>query len=64
MKLEGSFALKTKKKRSKFTRKTNPKISMFDLCNHVGLRMTIPLEQIVAPLQNTDEMDGEIITLA
>jgi hypothetical protein len=26
--------------------------------------MTIPLEQIVAPLQNVDEMDGEIITLA
>jgi hypothetical protein len=26
--------------------------------------MTIPLEQIVAPLQNKDEMDGKIITLA
>jgi hypothetical protein len=26
--------------------------------------MTIPLEQIVAPFQNADEMDGEIITLA
>lgn len=40
---------------------------MFDLRNndnHVGLRMTIPLEQIVAPFQNMDEMDGEIITLA
>jgi hypothetical protein len=40
---------------------------MFDLsnnANHVGLRMTIPLEQIVAPLQKVNEMDGEIITLA
>jgi hypothetical protein len=38
---------------------------MFDLGNnvdHVGLRMTIPPKQVATPIQNANEMDGQIVT--
>jgi hypothetical protein len=34
---------------------------MFDLgnnVNHADLRMTIPLDQVLAPPENVDEIDG------
>jgi hypothetical protein len=38
---------------------------MFDLgnnANHASLKMTIPLDQVLVPLKNVDEIDGKIIT--
>jgi hypothetical protein len=46
-----------KEQRLEFTRKTNLEISMFDLgnnANHANLRMIIPLDQVLAPLENVD----------
>jgi hypothetical protein len=43
-----------KGQRPKYTRETNPKISMFDLgsnVDHAGLKVTIPPKQIVTPLK-------------
>ncbi len=45
---------KLRGQRSKYTRETNPKISMFDLgsnVDHARLRVTISLEQVAAPLK-------------
>lgn len=38
---------------------------MFDLgnnANHADPRMIIPLDQVLAPLENVDEIDGKTIT--